>query len=232
MPDPNLFSASDDPNPNDYAILRKGSVYNIVGPYGREFGSYKSASIAGPRWEELTHTPWPYDSSAYTPGMRLWELGLIQREHVGMRKLLTHPDSPPPAASSTPPAQSQQTDRAEPETTPETPSEPAEAAAPESKPVRQPPRESATMQRTTKPVQQTLRPAQKYVPAKQDAQPPSVDETFPSKTPSRPPTPEAKPHQHRLMFQENWDDYREPIKRDTTPQQEPADNADTDSEDD
>ena len=68
-----------------YTIRRKGSVYNISGPQGRVFTTYKSARIVGPRWEELTHTPWPYESSAYEAGFRLWELGLIKREQVGTR---------------------------------------------------------------------------------------------------------------------------------------------------
>lgn len=66
-----------------YRIMRKGSRYNILGPDGRVFLKYKSASSVGPRWEELTHTPWPYASSTYERGMRLWELGLIEREQVG-----------------------------------------------------------------------------------------------------------------------------------------------------
>lgn len=70
-----------------YRIMRKGSRYNILGPHGRIFMKYKSASIVGPRWEELTHTPWPYASSAYEAGMRLWELGLIKREQVGQHTI-------------------------------------------------------------------------------------------------------------------------------------------------
>ncbi|MBN1680133.1 MAG: hypothetical protein JW966_07565 [Anaerolineae bacterium] len=70
-----------------YRIDRKGSVYNIFGPYGRVFGKYKSASVVGPRWEELTHTPWPFRSKAYESGLRLWELGIIEREQVGQLKL-------------------------------------------------------------------------------------------------------------------------------------------------
>ena len=71
-----------------YRIMRKGSRYNILGPQGRVFTKYKSASVAGPRWEELTHTPWPYDSTAYERGLRLWELGLIPRDQVGKRNIL------------------------------------------------------------------------------------------------------------------------------------------------
>ncbi len=67
--------------------MRRGSRYNILGPQGRVFGKYQSASVAGPRWEELTHTPWPYESSAYARGLRLWELGLIPREQVGARNI-------------------------------------------------------------------------------------------------------------------------------------------------
>lgn len=70
-----------------YTIRRKGSLYNIVGPQGREFRKYQSAKIVGPRWEELTHTPWPYPSSAYEPGLRLWQLGLIDRQQVGQRRI-------------------------------------------------------------------------------------------------------------------------------------------------
>lgn len=82
-----------------YRISRKGSLYNILGPEGRIFSKYKSASVVGPRWEELTHTPWPYDSSAYESGLRLWELGLIERSQVGQRRpsLDAAPtDAPPP----------------------------------------------------------------------------------------------------------------------------------------
>jgi hypothetical protein len=70
-----------------YTIRRKGSRYNIFGPHGRIFANYRSASVAGPRWEELTHTPWPYRSSAYESGLRLWQLGLIDREQVGQQQL-------------------------------------------------------------------------------------------------------------------------------------------------
>jgi hypothetical protein len=87
---------------SSYHIRRKGSRYNIQGPQGRIFSKYKSASVAGPRWEELTHTPWPYPSSAYESGLRLWELGLIPREQVGQIGLPDEPsytthqeDSPP-----------------------------------------------------------------------------------------------------------------------------------------
>jgi hypothetical protein len=82
-----------------YRISRKGSLYNILGPDGRIFAKYKSAGVVGPRWEELTHTPWPYDSSAYESGLRLWELGLIERRQVGQRRpsLDAAPaDAPPP----------------------------------------------------------------------------------------------------------------------------------------
>jgi hypothetical protein len=77
-----------------YRIVRKGSRYNILGPDGRTFTKFKSASIAGPRWEELTHTPWPYESAAYERGMRLWQLGLIRREQVGKRHIVVR-DKPP-----------------------------------------------------------------------------------------------------------------------------------------
>ena len=72
-------------NQDRYRIMRKGSRYNILGPHGRIFTKYQSASQAGPRWEELTHTPWPYDSTAYERGHRLWELGLIERTQIGQR---------------------------------------------------------------------------------------------------------------------------------------------------
>ncbi len=82
----------DDPqhdNPAAYTIRRKGSRYNISGPHGRVFSTYKSASVTGPRWEELTRTPWPYRSSAYESGTRLWQIGVIERDQIGQRKLKT-----------------------------------------------------------------------------------------------------------------------------------------------
>lgn len=79
-----------------YTIRRKGSLYNIYGPEGRAFTRYKSASVAGPRWEELTHTPWPYHGTAYQPGLRLWQLGLIEREQVGQTELPPAPVPKPP----------------------------------------------------------------------------------------------------------------------------------------
>jgi len=54
-----------------YHLRRRGSRYNILGPQGRIFATYQSAGVAGPRWEELTLTPWPQPSSAYQPGSRL-----------------------------------------------------------------------------------------------------------------------------------------------------------------
>jgi hypothetical protein len=57
-----------------YHIRRRGSRYNILGPKGRAFKTYQSAALVGPRWEELTGTPWPHPSSAYAPGMHLGEL--------------------------------------------------------------------------------------------------------------------------------------------------------------
>lgn len=71
-----------------YRIMRKGSRYNILGPEGRVFVKYKSASSVGPRWEELTHTPWPYESSAYERGARLWEMGLIDRAQIGEQEIV------------------------------------------------------------------------------------------------------------------------------------------------
>lgn len=65
-----------------YFIRRRGSRYNIFGPHGRLFRTYQSASVAGPRWEELTGTPWPYRSTAYQPGLRLWQLGVGERPAV------------------------------------------------------------------------------------------------------------------------------------------------------
>ena len=91
MPEPQLhrssqsnlpFDESLDSTYNDYSIRRKGSRYNIIGPMGRIFDKYKSASVVGPRWEELTHTLWPYQSSAYQPGTRLWQLGLIESSEL------------------------------------------------------------------------------------------------------------------------------------------------------
>ncbi len=81
-----------------YTIRRKGSRYNILGPRGRVFPHYQSASIAGPRWEELTGMPWPYRSEAYESGMRLWQLGLIAREQVGKQRLT----SPSPVVATQP----------------------------------------------------------------------------------------------------------------------------------
>jgi hypothetical protein len=78
---PDFMSAP--PHRSQYRIQRKGSRYNIFGPDGRIFAKFKSASVVGPRWEELTRTPWPYESSAYQPGKRLWELGVLRREQVG-----------------------------------------------------------------------------------------------------------------------------------------------------
>lgn len=87
-----------------YTIRRKGSFYNIIGPNGREFSKYKSASVAGPRWEELTHTPWPYQSSAYEPGTRLWQLGLIERGEIGRMEVRVTPAKPAKAPHKTAPA--------------------------------------------------------------------------------------------------------------------------------
>jgi hypothetical protein len=74
VPDSRLPVSAFDPQHSDtprYRIVRKGSLYNILGPDGRLFTKYKSASVVGPRWEELTHTPWPYESTAYERGLRL-----------------------------------------------------------------------------------------------------------------------------------------------------------------
>lgn len=101
MPDSRLPASALDPQDSDalrYHILRKGSLYNIIGPDGRLFTKYRSASLVGPRWEELTHTPWPYESTAYERGLRLWQLGLIQREQVGKRDIVVQaePDAQKP----------------------------------------------------------------------------------------------------------------------------------------
>jgi hypothetical protein len=88
---------SEEPTP--YYIRRKGSLYNIYGPDGRLFKTYKSAALVGPRWEELTHTPWPFEGSAYEPGLRLWQMGLITRDQVGKTKIRPVADwSPAPPA--------------------------------------------------------------------------------------------------------------------------------------
>ena len=57
-----------------YHIRQRGSRYNILGPNGQVFKTYKSAGVVGPRWEELTRTPWPYSSCAYSAGDRLRQL--------------------------------------------------------------------------------------------------------------------------------------------------------------
>jgi hypothetical protein len=78
MSDPRKpMSGSSSETKPSYRIIRKGSRYNILSPEGRIFVKYRSAHIVGPRWEVITRTPWPYTSSAYTRGHRLWELGLI-----------------------------------------------------------------------------------------------------------------------------------------------------------
>mgnify|MGYP005836201537 FL=1 len=130
MPDPHRQSpsftsrtAQQQGGESRYRISRKGSLYNILGPEGRIFPKFKSASVVGPRWEELTHTPWPYPSSAYESGMRLWELGLIERRQVGQRRpaLDAAPaDAPPPRAPELEP---------EPEPAPEQPAQETPAPA-------------------------------------------------------------------------------------------------------
>jgi hypothetical protein len=97
VPDSRLPVSAFDPQHSDtprYRIVRKGSLYNILGPDGRLFTKYKSASVVGPRWEELTHTPWPYESTAYERGLRLWQLGLIRREQVGKRHIVVQAELP------------------------------------------------------------------------------------------------------------------------------------------
>lgn len=92
-------SSQQNNEPSRYRIMRKGSRYNILGPQGRIFTKYQSASAAGPRWEELTHTPWPYDSSAYERGQRLWELGLIDRDQIGKRHIVAESAKPQPSTT-------------------------------------------------------------------------------------------------------------------------------------
>jgi hypothetical protein len=125
MPDsrnepPDQLAPSDPPETpqsEQYTIRRKGSVYNIFGPQGRVFAKYKSASVVGPRWEELTHTPWPYRSSAYESGTRLWELGLIDRADVGRRDVKPDlsPDAPDTPDEASPDAMPPRVPEAEPE---------------------------------------------------------------------------------------------------------------------
>jgi hypothetical protein len=105
-----------------YTIRRKGSRYNIFGSHGCIFSTYKSAGVVGPKWEELTHTPWPYRSSAYESGLRLWQLGLIERDQVGQQQL-----------------QQRSTANAEPVSTPAGASVPASPAGQEKHDIRQTP---------------------------------------------------------------------------------------------
>ena len=103
MSDSRLPVSAFDPQnsePSRHRIMRKGSLYNILGPDGWLFVKYKSARIVGPRWEELTHTPWPYKSAAYERGLRLWQLGLIRREQVGKRHIIVQ--AKPPAQQHAP----------------------------------------------------------------------------------------------------------------------------------
>ncbi len=190
MPDSKLptqsSSSFDDfgPNPDDYKILRKGSVYNIQGPYGREFSRYKSASAVGPRWEELTHTPWPFESSAYQSGLRLWELGIIRREHVGLRKLLVDPV--PDDKEATPDdADETVTEDVPPETT-------TKATASDAKTDTSPPN-----------------PYRSDVDTPLELGSPQTDDPPPPRRESK---HDSKPRQQRLMFQENWDDHRPDVK--------------------
>jgi hypothetical protein len=102
LQDSSMFT-SEHRQPDRYRIMRKGSRYNILGPQGRIFTKYQSASTAGPRWEELTCTPWPYDSTAYERGHRLWELGLIDRTQIGQRQIIVqHPENDSVEAKPTP----------------------------------------------------------------------------------------------------------------------------------
>jgi len=91
-----------------YHIRRRGSRYNILGPGGRAFKTFQSAALAGPRWEELTLTPWPHPSSAYAPGTRLRELqpetAPAQHSESAPAQQVTafHPVVPPVQPSTTP----------------------------------------------------------------------------------------------------------------------------------
>ncbi|MBN2303762.1 MAG: hypothetical protein JXQ72_04760 [Anaerolineae bacterium] len=129
-----------------YSIRRKGSRYNIVGPQGREFTRYQSASIVGPRWEELTHTPWPYRSSAYEPGLRLWELGVIEREQVGQTSLPPTP-LPEPEPKPEPKERVKKRSRSKPAPDPAPPVKPAKPTKPVKPPVQ-----------TTRPARRTASP--------------------------------------------------------------------------
>lgn len=144
-------------NQSTYTIRRKGSRYNILGPNGREFATNKSASVVGPRWEELTHTPWPYSSSAYESGTRLWQLGIIERSQVGQRKLAAPPK---PRRAATPAAK-----------------QPAAKKPPRRAKTKKPPAKTATSagKKTAKSVRQ---------PAKTDT--PATKPTAPAAQPERP----------------------------------------------
>lgn len=74
-----------------YHVRRRGSRYNIFGPQGRAFDRYQSAGVAGPRWEELTGTPWPHPSSAYQPGLRLAQIA----PPTPATRLAPKPEHPP-----------------------------------------------------------------------------------------------------------------------------------------
>jgi hypothetical protein len=105
VPDSRLSTSAfghQDGDTTQYRIVRKGSRYNILGPDGRIFTKYKSASVVGPRWEELTSTPWPYDSTAYERGFRLWQLGLIRREQVGKQHIVVQRKPVAPIAAPKP----------------------------------------------------------------------------------------------------------------------------------
>ncbi len=78
-----------------YHLRRRGSRYNILGPQGRVFATYQSAGVAGPRWEELTLTPWPQPSSAYQPGSRLAALRPAPPEPASPRPIAIPPITPP-----------------------------------------------------------------------------------------------------------------------------------------
>jgi hypothetical protein len=221
---------ANDPDPGDYKIVRKGSLYNITGPHGREFSKFKSASAAGPRWEELTHTPWPYESTAYTPGMRLWELGIIRREHVGLRQLLSGPaldagSGPQSTQSSPAPSGAPNGETDSPQRTPASPSPQSTDPSREPTSAVEPPRESMSKPDTS----QTA--PQPSPPAKESATGEREDSTSQPKTRPAPSPQPTKPRQRRLMFQENWEGYREPIKPDARPKKSDREPAD-DSEDD
>jgi len=161
--DPNALSdKQEDPqhdNQTAFTIRRKGSRYNILGPNGREFTNYKSASVVGPRWEELTHTPWPYSSSAYESGTRLWQLGVIERSQVGQREL-----APPPKPQRAAKPKAKKPAAKKPARTTKASETPAPKKT--AKPVRQPAKIDAPAAKPAKPVSQPDPPARQQEQAR------------------------------------------------------------------